>query len=165
MLLNRWLSDHPQDTKVRLALATALQATGSELEAAQTYERILDIDGSNLVALNNLALLHYRRGDSQAVAVAKRAFDLAPERAEVQDTYGWMLVQTGQIERGLSLLRKARRARPDLRDIEYHYAAALAQSGDREEAVRSLKALLAEPTAFSERANAERLVQSLAAEN
>jgi Flp pilus assembly protein TadD len=74
--------------------------------------------------LNNLAWLYDARGDARAVPLAKRAYDLLPERAEIADTYGWLLARFGKIEQGISLLDTAAKGAPKNGDIRYHQAAA-----------------------------------------
>ena len=45
------------------------------------------------------------------------------------DTLGWALLQNGQKERALSVLKDARKQGGNNPEIRYHFAAALAQSG------------------------------------
>ncbi|OZA26024.1 MAG: hypothetical protein B7X91_10990 [Hydrogenophilales bacterium 17-64-11] len=72
-----------------------------------------------------------------------------------------MLVQTNQTARGLDLLRRAAAAAPQSGSIRYHYAAALARSGNKARARAELQKLLAETPAFPETQAAKALLDSL----
>ena len=50
----------------------------------------------NPLLLNNLAWLYHQQGDARAEATAKEAYDLAPSRPEIADTYGWILYNAGE---------------------------------------------------------------------
>ena len=90
---------------------------------------MLELDPDNAIALNNLAVTGEQRKDPRALQRAKRAYELAPQNAAIQDTYGWLLVQRGEVDRGLELLRSAARAMPGSPDVQFHYGAALARKG------------------------------------
>ena len=89
---------------------------------------------------------------------ARRAFEAAPEHAEIIDTYGWVLVGRGKSEQGLELLRKAVDRAPRNGDIRYHYAAALSAKGERGAAMEELQALLAGNETFALRTDAAALL-------
>jgi predicted Zn-dependent protease len=60
------------------------------------------------------------------------------------DTYGWMLVNHGALEKGIDILERAASLAPDQQEIRYHYAAALIKSGKKDAAKRELETILAE---------------------
>jgi len=158
---NAWLQQHPEDAAVRSILAASSHQSGSEDAAVVQYERVLETAPRNVIALNNLAWLYDRRGDGRALELAKRAHDLRPDRPEVQDTYGWLLVKSGRVEQGLALLEKAVEGAPGNRDILFHRAAALHQAGEGERARALLETLLAGQDPFSERVAAQALLELL----
>ena len=84
-------------------------ATGSgDPDAAiQSYEQIIETSPNDVGALNNLAFLYYQRGDQRGLELARRAYELAPSHPVVMDTYGWLLVEAGEVERGLPILRES----------------------------------------------------------
>ena len=57
------------------------------------------------------------------------------------DTLGTILLQRGETERALQMLKAASTQSPDLAAIQYHYAQALARSGQKDEARRVLKGI------------------------
>ncbi|TFH48526.1 MAG: PEP-CTERM system TPR-repeat protein PrsT [Lysobacterales bacterium] len=159
--LSDWLKDHPDDAAVRLAYASTLHQSGKRARAVTEYAQVLKSQPGSVLALNNLAWLYFEDGDSRAVDLAERAYDRAPERAEIIDTYGWLLIKSGRLEQGLSLLEKAAKRAPENGDIRYHLAAGLAEVGDKSRAKRELTALLDSGQAFSEKAAAQALLQEL----
>ena len=100
-------------------------------------------------------------GDPRAIELAERAYNMAPNRAEIMDTYGWLLVKSGGIEQGLRLLEEAARLTPNNGDIRYHLAATLAKAGDQSRARDELGALLDSGADFPEKAAAQALYQVL----
>ncbi len=159
--LSDWLDENPGDAAVRLAYASTLHQGGKKTRAVTEYERVLKAQPGSVLALNNLAWLYFEDGDSRAIELAERAYQRAPERAEIIDTYGWLLVKGGRLEQGLSLLEKAAKRSPDNGDIRYHLAAGLAEVGEKSRARRELNALLDSGKEFSEKAAARSLLEEL----
>lgn len=147
-VLRQWLAGHPEDTKLRTVLATALHRAKQQQSAIEEYLKILDYDADNVTALNNLSWLYQEAGNPDAVKYAKRAHELVPERAEVTDTLGWLLVQNGEVNHGLVLLQEAAVKAPHIPDIRYHMIVALDKAGRRDEARKELDRLLKAGKAF-----------------
>jgi len=72
-----------------------------------------------------------------------------------------LLVQEGQAQRALELLRKAVKQAPQIPDIRYHLAAALAKTGANEEARRTLTDLVNSGQTFQDLAEAKQLLKQL----
>jgi len=160
-VLTDWLGQHPDDVAVRSTLAHHYRTQGRADDARREYERALQAQPDNVLVLNNLAWLLDAQGDEQALAHAAKAHERMPERVEILDTYGWMQVRYGKLELGLAMLKKAAAQAPGDADIQYRYAAALAQAKDTAAARRILDALLAKPGDFPSRAAAEELLKKL----
>lgn len=158
--LRDWLRTHPDDVVVRAALAERDMQQGDFKAAIGEYERVLKA-GRSPAVLNNLAWLYQRTGDSRAEETGRQAYEAAPGKPEVADTYGWILVGEGKVAEGLELLAQAAKAAPADPEIQYHHAAALAQSGDRAAAASALRALLDATPTFPSRSDAEKLLKSL----
>jgi putative PEP-CTERM system TPR-repeat lipoprotein len=156
----RWTREHPRDVLIRRYLAAEYLKAGRNREAQEQYEAILTIDPKSVEALNNLAMVYRKSGDRRARTTAEKAYALAPGSAIVGDTLGWLLVESGEVTKGLTLLQKASASRPDDPEIQYHFAAALYRSGERDKARQSLRSLLASQQEFPQRADAEALLKA-----
>lgn len=160
-VLKARLDDYPDETFVRFHLAQALLRTDDQDAALKQHEELVDLLPNNAVLLNNIAFLYQAAGDPRALEFAERAHELRPADPAINDTLGWILVNRGDIQRGLPMLEMARQALPDRSEVRYRYAAALAKSGRRAEALQELAALLNEGQDFSQRDDAGELLQSL----
>ncbi len=89
-------------------------------------------------ALNNLAWVYQQRNDTRARAVAQKAYLIAPG-PQIADTLGWILVGQGSAASGLTLLRQSAAQQPDEPSVQYHLAAALNATGQREQAAAVLR--------------------------
>jgi putative PEP-CTERM system TPR-repeat lipoprotein len=139
--LERKVAQRPNDTQALMALAEAQQQAGAPDRAAGTYERVLQIAPTHAAALNNLAWLKHQQGKPEALTFAKRAYEAAPKRAEIADTYAWILIERGEVRRGLTLLQPI--AGPNAApEIRLHYAIALARSGNEARAREIAQSLL-----------------------
>jgi tetratricopeptide (TPR) repeat protein len=141
----------------RSLLAQTLLNTNQQAEAIEEYRKLLEYNPDNVSALNNLAWLYQEENNPEGIKYAKRAYELVPNRPEVIDTLGWLLVQNGETNRGLVLLQEAATKAPHIPDIRYHMAAALEKAGRRDEARKELDRLLKSNKAFPERDKAAAL--------
>ena len=101
------------------------------------------------------------RGDPRAEQLARRAYELRPDSSAVTDTLGWILVKKGNLGEGVALLRKAAGLEGATPDVRYHLAAALAESGEKNEARSILEALLESEESFASKGEAESLLAEL----
>jgi len=160
-LLNDWVKKYPQDVRVNLFLANEYVAANQNDKAKPIYESVLKKNENNILALNNLALIYSNEKNKLALEYAKRAYELNSKSPQIADTYGWILVNQGQVDKGLVLLQQAALNAPYLNDIRYHLAYALHKSGRTDEAKKELTRLLSEDKKFSEAKNAKVLLDSL----
>lgn len=140
--LEAWAAARPRDYPAQRAVAVAYIQAGRTAAALAAHEALLESRPDDLVVLNNLALLYLEAGDPRAVDYARRAYELAPLVPAAIDTLGWVLVQQGEVEQGLSLLREAYVRGGDNPEVRYHIAVALSRLGRIEAARRELEALL-----------------------
>jgi putative PEP-CTERM system TPR-repeat lipoprotein len=156
-----WTRKHPNDTMGMQALAEGRLRTGNLAAARTTYEQLLKLQGEDPIVLNNLANILWRQGDARALEYAERAQRAAPKDAGIQDTLGWVLVQSGQTDAGLRHLREARLRDPQSLEIRYHLGAALAAAGRKDEARAELDHALSAGRPFEGRDQAHALRREL----
>ncbi len=159
--LTAWLAAHPQDAGTRAAFAESLIKRKQYATAAGHYQLLNKSNPGNLVVLNNLAWALHESGDKRAAAYAEQALKLQPENPVVMDTYGWILSNQGQTDKGLTLLRQALSRAPDNAEIHYHLAVALSKSGDHARARSELGRLLASGARFPQEQDARALLAQL----
>ena len=81
--------------------------------AISQYELVLKFEPDNIFALNNLALMYHAANDPRSMTLATHLYEVAPDNPQHMDTYGWLLLETGEIERALALLKKATNSEPN----------------------------------------------------
>jgi tetratricopeptide (TPR) repeat protein len=118
------------------------QQSGREAEALGAYERAIEQVDDNAVILNNMAWLYLSRDPLRAQTLATRAYELAPTRAEIVDTYGWVLFKTGRRAEGLAALQQALVIAPRNAEIALHVAEALIEMNRAAEARPILQRVL-----------------------
>lgn len=155
------LDRNPLNTGIRVLLAQNYQQDGLVDEAIIEYEKVLKVAPDNPVALNNLAWIYQEKGDKRAEDYARKAYSIASEDGNVVDTLGWILVQNGNVEEGMELLRIAIQLTPDNPEYQYHFAAALAKQGQVERARTILEETLRNAGDFAGRDAAEELLLRL----
>ena len=159
--LAKWVARKPEDLSAQRLLASAHRRAGRLDEAIKLNEHLLTLRPSDAVVLNNLAGLYQKKGDPRALSFAERAHRQAPNHPVMLDTLGWLLVSTGEVERGLNLLRQAFTRAADSAEVRYHLAVALNLSGRKDEARQELEKALESGDAFDGIAEAKTLLQAL----
>ncbi len=156
-LLSKWLVKMPADTWAVVQLSSLAMVKDNISLAINTLESYPDLKNSPAL-LNNLANYHLQQylithgktvvevnknspldpALSISIEYAKQAYELVPLNAAINDTLGWLYVQTGQTEKGLGLLREA--SARDVKNgiIYYHLSYALAKSNRSQQASSTL---------------------------
>jgi putative PEP-CTERM system TPR-repeat lipoprotein len=159
--LAQWLKAHPDDAQVRHLLATTHLNARRLQDSAEQYRVLVRGNPKDLVAYNNLAWLLGELKDPTAIAISEQAFKLNPENPAIMDTLGWNLINMGQSQRGLDMLRKALSRAPDALEIHWHLASALVKTGDRAQGRKELEKLLEKGRSFPQETEARKLLESL----
>lgn len=160
--LEDWVQKYPKDQRVRFVLANRYLTLNKLPEAKTSFAKVVEAAPKNWPALNNLAWVLLTMGDAKgALPHAERALMLSKNRPSVMDTAGLILLKLGENDRAVKLLRGASEKVPKNPEIKFHFARALVGAGNKDEARRVLKAILAESPAFSERPKAESLLKEL----
>ncbi|MEZ0186580.1 MAG: tetratricopeptide repeat protein [Candidatus Reddybacter sp.] len=156
-----WVADNPQDVPARLALANVYIKEGDIDLAIAQYQVVLEHEASNLVALNNMAWFLRDSKPKQAVEYALKAEEVDGEAAAVQDTLAMALLADGRLNKAKNAIAKALGKTPDYASMRYHRVLINLASGQKSSAISELKRLLRSGEGFSERADAEALMQKL----
>jgi len=121
----------------RAALAKPLRKAGEAIRAGDWKSADAILGGlaagggkADPVVLNNAASVKSKLGEHKAaVALARKALELAPKSPEIMDTLGWSLWQSGDDPaEARRMLTQARQLAPANREIADHWAAAHAPS-------------------------------------
>lgn len=157
-VLKDWLKNHPDDVRAWQFLGIAYQTSGNVSEAKAAYQKLLELEPENIVGLNNLAGIYTKEGDSRALGLAEKAYNLQPDNPGIKDTYGWAQIQQGDVRKGRRLIEQALEKMSKVAEVRYHHAVALIQTGDKQEGMKSLRALVAEEKDFPGLEDAKRLL-------
>jgi Flp pilus assembly protein TadD len=158
--LIEWVNQHGEDFATLQQLSEILLATEQYSDAAIYLEQLLKKKPYDAVALNNLAWIYQQKGDERALSTARRAYVLSPN-AQTADTLGWILVTTGDAVNGVALLRQATTEASSDPRVVYHYAVALKDTGDKNEAIKQLTTVVGLKGPAKEKEDAQRLLTDL----
>ncbi|HET6185286.1 MAG TPA: XrtA/PEP-CTERM system TPR-repeat protein PrsT [Acetobacteraceae bacterium] len=154
-VLADWIAKNPADYTVLATLSEVDIALHRLNDAQAELKKVAAADPRNGLILNNLAWVSQQLGDKDALAIAQKAYLLAPS-PQTADTLGWILTEQGEPAKGADLLRQAV-VSGDPR-IAYHLAVALKDTGQKDEAVKLLDAVVKVQGTFGEKADAEKLL-------
>jgi len=160
LILDEWLAEHPDDHAVRGMLAQFHQESRSWEAAVEQYRILLDAMPENPGLLNNLAWASHEIGSADAVAYARRAYEIVPGNGAIADTLGWLMLQDGDLD-GIPYIEQAAAAFPDSTEIRYHLAVARAREGRIGDALAELDRVLDDESSSEYQLAAETLASEL----
>ncbi|MGD2117583.1 MAG: PEP-CTERM system TPR-repeat protein PrsT [Chromatiales bacterium] len=160
-LLENWYVKHPEALRTTVVLAQVYHSKQQHAKAQSLYEQAVQITPDDPLLLNNLANLYAETGNNKALQLAQKAFSILPENADILDTLGWLLVQSGSLQEGLTRLREASLRNADSPVIRYHLAVALHRSDKNRQALQQLESALNSRQPFTERDEAVKLQKLL----
>lgn len=155
-----WLAAHPRDARFRMFLGDQAIAARKLDLASSHYSRVIELQPSNAVALNNLAWVALQRKDPAALRHAEQANRLVPGNPAFMDTLAMVLLERGDSARAIDLLKQATSRAPQAMDIRVNLVRALARSGDRSAAKREFDVL----SALGDRGPGPAVLEKLAGE-
>jgi putative PEP-CTERM system TPR-repeat lipoprotein len=154
---------YPERYFPRNLLAQYYYYKGEFKDAAYHYEILLKHQAlpNKAAMLTRLANTYMFSDLETSFTYAKQAFELDATDQQVLTTYGWLLTQKKQANKGLELLRKALARGQQNPAIHYYIAASLEQLGLTQEAKSELETLFAKKVLIAENDQAKALYDKL----
>jgi tetratricopeptide (TPR) repeat protein len=120
-------------------LAQVEEIQGNHKASIEEYRKVVAADPSNANALNNLAVLLAESAGlaGEALPVAQRAKELAPQNAAVADTLGWVLYKNGLYSLAVKHLEEANSRQVTARRAS-HLSMAYLKAGSKAQARQTL---------------------------
>jgi len=143
-VLEHFLTVDPNENRIKTMLA-GIYLENDNNKAIAVYADVVTKQPRNVVAHNNLAWLYLEEKNlEKALVHAKRAYELAPHIANITDTYGKVLLGSGDIKAALKYASKASELTKgqDI-DIQLNYIEALIANNRSNEAKELLNKLIA----------------------
>jgi len=135
------LKDSPAVASLVLMEAGEMAYTQGECEKSlPLFEQAIALQPNNAPSLNNAAFVAAKCGNAPAKALewAQKAVELAPQLPDMQDTLGFVFLRIGKPAEALPPLQKAVTMSPTVNTL-LHLAQALAETGRKEEARKTLE--------------------------
>lgn len=163
------LKEDPKSLAANLMMGTVALFQHDYPAAEKHFQAAMAIQPSNFSASNNLALVYCAQDDKAKWQLAKqyaemnaRLFEKTRYAPEAFSTFGRVLFKLGNVgDAEKAFIQSARMAGAFSPDTAYYYAELLAEAGKKDEAKKLLQSSLKTKAPFSERANAEALLQRL----
>lgn len=133
----------------RNALATQLLRSGDVAGAIQQWQEVLQINPNELAAIYNIAMAKSGRGEhAEAIEHLRRGLSIAPDSSRLVAALAWELATAPDDElrngaEALQLAQRVYKAYPNQPQIVDLMAAALAETGDFENAIKLMEPLAA----------------------
>lgn len=144
-------------------LGQAYQQLDQNDKAVEAYQRAVTLNAKDAISLNNLAwiLLEVRKKPDEALPLATKAQQLAPDSPEVLDTLGWVQYRRGAFAEAEKMLLKAVERSPNTGAIQFHLGMTYARLGRRNDAVSTLRRAAQLDAKLAESERIETLVREL----
>jgi cellulose synthase operon protein C len=121
------------ETELRMVMAGLLETDGKLDGAVDQYEKLIAKNVDSMVVVNNyVSIVSDNRDDEVSL---KRAAELGSilrdsPIPEFQETFGWILVRTGNVKEGLRILEKVNDQLSQSSGAQFHIGLAYAKSND-----------------------------------
>jgi tetratricopeptide (TPR) repeat protein len=164
--LNMGIELNPGSQELYLLKGTVLAESGKTDEAVTAYKRLIQINPSNKMAQNNLAMLLVdKKGDPTSL---NQALNLMQEYATGEtrdpvllDTLGWVYHKMGREEEAINVLGKALASLPNQETINYHMGMIYYKTGRFPEAKKYLTKAVQVQKPFSGQEDAKKVLSQL----
>jgi tetratricopeptide (TPR) repeat protein len=129
-------------------LAILLQICGRDEESATLYQRLLELEPDNIIAINNLAWIvcEVQGKHQQALELAQRGLKIAPNYCDLIDTRGVIYYRLGEFDKAIRDFNECIKLYPGITPssicTRFYLARALAEIGQKDKAIQYLKEAL-----------------------
>ncbi|MBN1788219.1 MAG: tetratricopeptide repeat protein [Sedimentisphaerales bacterium] len=102
-ILRMVMAKDPNDAAAAQMLAIIMQISARSTEAIELNQKLLELNPSNVVAMNNLAwMLCEEKGQyQQAIDIANEGLEIAPQYVDLIDTRGMVYYRLGQYDKAI----------------------------------------------------------------
>jgi Tfp pilus assembly protein PilF len=134
------LESNPNDSYAHFYLGYIYSEYSNTDVAIKEFNRAIELDPSNPLALNALSYLYAELGKNldEALAMVKKALELEPSNGAYLDTLGWIYFKKGDMNSALRYLENASVVIEDAEIFE-HLGDVYFQTGKAEEALKNWK--------------------------
>lgn len=155
----------PENEIVLSALGLMLDQAGRKSEARQAYEAALKTNPNDAWVMNNLAFLMADTATDLDVALnyAQKAKGLDPNRPEISDTLGWILLKKSLPDNAIPVLKDLVSRYPAQSTYHYHLAMAYKQKTDNTRAIAELREAMKHSTPGDEQQRIQDMLTQLGA--
>jgi len=147
-ILRMILKDDPDYAEAVSVLAILLQIGGRPAESATLYQRLLELEPDNIIAINNLAwiICEVQGKHQQALELAQKGLKIAPRYYDLIDTRGVIYYRLGEFDKAVSDFNECIRLYPGITSssigTRFYLARALAKLGQKGKAIQYVKEAL-----------------------
>ena len=156
-----WMKGNPKDAALPLYLGDRAIANNQLADAQRLYDRVIALQPRNAVALNNLAWVAGQLGRADAITLAERANEAAPNQPAFMDTLAMLLLAKGDSARALDLQKKAVALQPSVPLFKLNLAKISLKAGDKDAARALLTEISALGDKFAGQAEVDKLKQGM----
>ncbi len=171
-ILRMILKDDSDCAEAISVLAILLQISGHPAESATLYQRLLELEPENIIAMNNLAwiICEVQGKHQQALDLAQRGLKIAPNYYDLIDTRGVIYYRLGEFDKAIRDFNECIKLYPVITPssigTRFYLARALAELGQKDKAIQYLREALElnSPTgdlSTADLAEAQRLLNQL----
>jgi len=154
-----WLRDHPRDDAFTYHLGDVALARKDYPEAEKRYQKVLEINPNNALALNNLAWVSDQLG-KDGIGYAEKANRLSPNQPALMDTLATLYAGKKNFAQALDLQKRAVTLQPGTAQLRLGLAKIYIAAGEKDNARRELDTLSALGDRFPAQAEVARLKDS-----
>jgi tetratricopeptide (TPR) repeat protein len=149
-----------------LVLSALYERKKDYAKAKELYETMIAKDRFPALSRNNLAYIlaeHFSSPENldRALKLAAESLDENPDESGFQDTMGWVLTKRGEYAKAKTYLEQAAEKAPNNFTVVYHLGWCQAKLGETAKAKETLQKALALKSDLLERAEAQKLLDSL----